>query len=80
MPKLTDYEKSVKNTGEINATRVMKQWGNGWERLGREQREDALAKECLMGILGAIDPTVDVQIARDIYKATIKAAGLDDEA
>lgn len=32
MPKLTDYERSIRDTGKMNADRAIKKWGTvGWE-------------------------------------------------
>lgn len=76
MPKLTEYEKSIKNVGKMNSDRAKKKWGIAWDRLGRDMQENAVAMECLMGVFSAIDPNVDVQVARDVFKATLEAAGL----
>lgn len=76
MPKLTDYERSIRDTGKMNADRARKKWGIGWESLSRDMQENAIAMVCLSGVLSAIDKQVEVQIVRDIYVATLKAAGL----
>lgn len=47
--------------------------------LSRDMQEDTIAAVCLSGVLSAIDKQVDVDIVRDIYVATLKAAGLMDD-
>lgn len=75
---VTKYEASIRNVGKMNADHVKKKYGAGWKYLSAEQQTNAIGHECLMGAFSSTETQVDIQIARDIYKASIKAADIKE--